>query len=250
LVNDLNDLDKLQVPDPRSAGKVPSVLQAVEILQNKMGNVPIFLGIITPWTLATQLRGETVCLLDMVNENRLLEGLLDRSTEFILEYVKEASKRGVDQIVLEEPMANENVMDLEMFRKFVEPYEDIIANEMRAEGIESMLQIAGAFSGEQLDRIVEVDVDALCVDECVDIRLAKEICQARGMLVFGNVCTTSVLLNGDHKMIRRSVKKCLSEGADAVAPGSSLELHTPTDNLVAMTSAAKRPGTGMRKRGA
>ncbi|MHC1680554.1 MAG: uroporphyrinogen decarboxylase family protein [Methanomassiliicoccales archaeon] len=250
LVNDLNDLDKLQVPDPRSSGKVPGVLKAVEILQNKMRDVPIFLGIITPWTLATELRGETVCLLDMVNENRLLEGLLERSTEFILEYVKEASKHGVDQIVLEEPMANENVMDLDMFRKFVEPYEDIIANKMRAEGIESMLQIAGAFSEEQLERIVEVDVDALCVDECVEISMAKKICGTKGMLVFGNLCTTSVLLNGDRRMIQRSVKKCLSDGTDAVAPGSSLELHTPTDNLVAMTAFAKRSGTKVRNRGA
>ncbi|MHC1709560.1 MAG: uroporphyrinogen decarboxylase family protein [Methanomassiliicoccales archaeon] len=249
LVNDLDDLERLQVPDPMSSGKVPAVLKAVEILQNKMGEVPIFLGIITPWTLATQLRGETVCLLDMVSENKLLEGLLEKSTDFILEYVKEASKRGVDQIVLEEPMANENVMDMEMFRRFVEPYEDMIANRMRAEGIESMLQIAGEFSEEQLERMVEVDVDALCIDECVDIPLAKRICSAKGILVFGNLCTTSVLLNGDRKLVQRSVRRCLSDGADAVAPGSNLELHTPTDNLVAMTTAVKRSGKGSHKRG-
>jgi [methyl-Co(III) methylamine-specific corrinoid protein]:coenzyme M methyltransferase len=250
LVNDLDDLESLQVPDPRTSGKVPAVLKAVDILQSKMRDVPIFLGIITPWTLATQLRGETVCLLDMVNENRLLEGLLERSTDFILEYVKEASRRGVDQIVLEEPMANENVMDLEMFRKFVEPYEDIIANEMRGEGIESMLHISGAFSEEQLERIVEVDVDALCVDECVEISMAKRFCDPRGMLVFGNLCTTSVLLNGNRRSVQSAVKRCLSEGADAVAPGDSLELHTPTDNLVAMTAAVKRTGTKKRRRGA
>lgn len=248
LVNDLNDLEGLQVPEPATSGKVPVVLQAVEMLQEKMRNAPIFLGIVTPWTLATQLRGETVCLLDMYSEEKLLEGLLERTSEFIIEYVKEAGKTGVDQIVLEEPLANEDVMDLDRFRHFVEPYEDRVADSTRTESIESMLQISGAMSEEHLRRIVEIDVDALCVDESVDIPLAKSICHERGMLVFGNVCTTAVLLSGDRKTVQKSARICLAEGVDAVAPGGSLELHTPTENLLAFTSAVKKHGARMKRR--
>lgn len=242
LVYDLDDLEGLQVPEPATSGKVPVVLQSVDILQQKMRNAPIFLGIVTPWTLATQLRGETVCMLDMYNEERLLDGLLERTSEFIIEYVREAARKGVDQIVLEEPLANEDVMDLERFRRFVEPYEDRVANIIRTEGIESMLQIAGGMSEEHLRRIVEIDVDALCVDESADVPLAKAICHDKGMLVFGNVCTTSVLLSGDRKVVQRTARKCLADGLDAISPGGSLELHTPTDNLLALTGTVKRHG--------
>lgn len=250
LVDDLDDLDDLHVPEPGTSGKVPVVLQAVEALQEKMRNVPIFLGIVTPWTLATQLRGETVCLLDMYSEDKLLEGLLEKTTEFIIEYVREAAKKGIDQIVLEEPLANEDVMDLERFKCFVEPFEDRVANTMRAESIESMLQIAGAMSEDHLRRIVEIDVDALCVDESVDIPLAREVCHEKGMLVFGNISTTTVLLSGDRKAVQRSARLCLANGVDAVAPGDSLEIHTPTDNLTALTGAVKKHGVRMKRRGA
>jgi len=247
LVNDLEDLEKLHVPEPGTSGKVPVVLQAVEALQERMRDAPIFLGIVTPWTLATQLRGETVCLLDMYSEERLLDGLLEKTSEFIIEYVREAGKRGVDQIVLEEPLANEDVMDLDRFRRFVEPYEDRVADNIRTESIESMLQISGAMSEEHLRRIVEIDVDALCVDESIDTPLAKSICHEKGILVFGNVCTTAVLLSGDRKAVQKSARMCLAQGVDAVAPGGSLELHTPTDNLRAFTSAVKTRGANEKE---
>lgn len=248
LVNDLDDLEGLQVPEPATSGKVPVVLQAVEMLQERMRNAPIFLGIVTPWTLATQLRGETVCMLDIYNEEKLLEGLLHKTSDFIIEYVREAAKKGVDQIVLEEPLANEDVMDLERFRRFVEPYEDRVADTICMEGIESMLQIAGGMSEEHLRRIVEIDVDALCIDESVDIPMARGICHDRGMLVFGNVCTTEVLLAGDRKLVQRTARMCLADGVDAVSPGGSLELHTPTDNLMALTGTVKKHGMRMKRR--
>jgi [methyl-Co(III) methylamine-specific corrinoid protein]:coenzyme M methyltransferase len=240
LVSGLTDVDRLHVPDPGSSGKVPAVLDAVELLQKELHNVPIFLGIVTPMTLAMHLRGESVCLLDMEDEMSLLQGLLEKSTEFILEYVHESTKRGVDQIVLEEPFANDDVMDLEKFKRFVEPYEDRVANAMRKEGIESMLQIEGHVSEEQLERLVEIDVDALCIDENVSIKTAKRICARRKMLVIGNVSTTDDLLSGNRLKVQRTTKRCLAEGVDAVAPGCSLEMHTPLENLTAMTSTAKR----------
>ncbi|MDD1744106.1 MAG: hypothetical protein LUO85_05720, partial [Methanomassiliicoccales archaeon] len=94
------DVDRLQVPDPRTDGKVSVVLEAVRFLNQERRDVPVFLGIISPLMLAMQLRGDHETMLDMTNDPHLVKSLLNKTTSFILEYAREAVEAGADQLVL------------------------------------------------------------------------------------------------------------------------------------------------------
>jgi uroporphyrinogen-III decarboxylase len=94
LISKPEDVDKLNIPDPRTEGKVPMVLEAVRLLDEERRDVPIFLGIISPLMLAMQLRGDHETMMDMTNNQKLLEDLLEKTTEFILEYTREAVEAG------------------------------------------------------------------------------------------------------------------------------------------------------------
>ncbi len=236
------DVDKLQVPDPRYEGKVPIVLRAVRLLEDERNDVPIFLSIISPLTLAMQLRGTHEMLLDMVNDPVLSRKLLDKTTEFILEYVREAAKNGLDQIVINDPVSNSDVLTLDQFKEFSEPYGDRVANEMGKMDIESILHVCGRVTEPELERLIEIDVDALSIDEQVPIPMAKRIGARRHMVIIGNVSPTKTLLMGNPQSIEEATKHCIDEGVDAVAPGCSLETYTPLENLITMTSVAKRYG--------
>ncbi|HSV42135.1 MAG TPA: uroporphyrinogen decarboxylase family protein [Methanomassiliicoccales archaeon] len=234
------DVDGLQVPDPKGSGKVPVVLKAVEVLQGGMEGVPIFLGIISPLMLAMQLRGDQEALFDMQDDPGLLKGLLEKTTDFIMEYVDEAARMGVDQIVLDDPLSNSDILTMENFQRFVEPYDDHVANEMRKQGVESILHVCGRVSEKQLERMIEIDVDALSIDEQVPIATAKTVGSRRHMVVIGNVSPTKTLLMGSKESVRDATRRCIDDGVDAVAPGCSLEMNTPLENLRAMTLTAKR----------
>jgi [methyl-Co(III) methylamine-specific corrinoid protein]:coenzyme M methyltransferase len=251
-VSKTDDVDRLLVPDPRTEGKVPVVLEAVRILEEEWEEaveVPIFLGITSPLMLAMQLRGDHETLMDMDKDPSLLKALLAKTTDFILEYVREAVEAGVDQIVLDDSLSNSEFLTLQHFREFVEPYEDRVANEMRRVGIESILHVCGHVSEQQLDRMIEIDVDALSIDEGVPISLAKRLGARRHMAVIGNVSPTKTLLMGSVQRVEEDTRGCIDAGVDVVAPGCSLETYTPLDNLVAMTSTAKRYGAERAMRG-
>jgi [methyl-Co(III) methylamine-specific corrinoid protein]:coenzyme M methyltransferase len=244
-VANLADIDKLHVPDPRTDGKVPTVLEAVHLLEeewDESGEVPIFLGIGSPLMLAVQLRGDHEILLDMEQNPDALRVLLKKSTDFILEYLREAVEAGLDQVVIDDSLSNSDFLTIKNFREFAEPYEDRVANEMRRLGIESILHVCGRVSEQQLDQMIEIDVDALSIDEEVSISMAKRLAARRKMAIIGNISPTKVLLMGSTSKVEEETIRCIDEGVDAVAPGCSLETYTPIENVQAMTLIAKRYG--------
>jgi [methyl-Co(III) methanol/glycine betaine-specific corrinoid protein]:coenzyme M methyltransferase len=245
------DVDRLHIPDPRTEGKVPVVLEAVRLLEaewEESEEVPILLGIISPLMLAVQLRGDHETLLDMEHNPDLLKALLNKTTEFILEYLREAVEAGVDQIVIDDSLSNSHFLTLKHFREFAEPYEDRVANEMRKFDIESILHICGKVSEHQLERMIEIDVDALSIDEEVSISLAKRLSARRHMAIIGNISPTKVLLMGKIGEVMEATRRCIDEGVDVVAPGCNLEMYTPLENVQAMTETAKRYGAERARR--
>jgi MtaA/CmuA family methyltransferase len=245
------DVDRLHIPDPRTEGKVPVVLEAVRLLEAEWEaseEVPILLGIISPLMLAVQLRGDHETLLDMEHNPDMLKALLNKTTDFILEYLREAVEAGVDQIVLDDSLSNSHFLTLKHFREFAEPYEDRVANEMRKFDIESILHICGKVSEHQLQRMIEIDVDALSIDEEVSISLAKRLSARRNMAIIGNISPTKVLLMGKIGEVEEVTRRCIDEGVDAVAPGCNLEMYTPLKNVQAMTETAKRYGAERARR--
>jgi [methyl-Co(III) methanol-specific corrinoid protein]:coenzyme M methyltransferase len=90
--------------------------------------------------------------------------------------------------------------------------------------------------------MVEVDANAISIDQDVSIPEAKRIASIRKIKVIGSLCPTRTLLMGDAGLVEEVTKRCLSDGVDAVAPGCNLELYTPTENLKAMVEATKRHG--------
>jgi [methyl-Co(III) methylamine-specific corrinoid protein]:coenzyme M methyltransferase len=249
LISKPEDVEKLHVPDPRTEGKVPVVLEAVRLLDEERRDIPIFLGIISPLMLAMQLRGDHETMLDMTNDPELLKQLLGKTTDFILEYAREGVEAGVDQLVLDDSLSNSDFLTLQQFKTFAEPYEDKVANEMRKMDIESILHVCGNVSEAQLDRMIEIDVDALSIDEAVPITVAKRIAARRHMVVLGNLSPTKTLLMGKEGLIEEATKRCIDDGVDAVAPGCNLETYTPLENLLAMTRTAKSYGAKKAKEG-
>lgn len=235
----VGDIDLLEVPDPWKCERISSVLKAVELLQNDMAAVPIFLEINSPLMLAMQLRGLPESLMEMHLDPHRMKGLLSKCTGFIRTYVEEASEVGMDQIVLNDPMANRDVLSRTQFLEFAGPHDEAIACEVRRNGIESILHACGRFDDERLEMMFGIDVDAISIDEGLPVRTAKAFAAKGHMVVIGNISTTRTLLVGTVKEVEARTAECIHHGIDAVAPGCHLELFTPLDNLQAMTRTAK-----------
>jgi MtaA/CmuA family methyltransferase len=188
------------------------------------------------------LRGDHELMMDMVDDPGLVTSLLERTTQFLLEYSRQGADHGVDMIVIDDSLASGDFLTDQQFMVFAEPYDDRIANEIRKNDIESILHVCGHLTNMQLERMVEVDANAISIDQDVSVPEVKRIASRRKMKVIGSLCPTRTLLMGDVGLVVEVTKRCLGEGVDAVAPGCNLELYTPTENLKAMVEATKRHG--------
>jgi len=130
----------------------------------------------------------------------------------------------VDQIVIDDSLSNSDFLTMKNFREFAEPYEDRIANEMRKLDIESILHVCGRVSEQQLDRLIEIDVDALSIDEEVPISLAKRLAARRHMRSSQRE-PTKVLLMGSTHTVKEATIRCIDEGGRC-RPGMQLETYT------------------------
>ncbi len=242
MVRSTEEIDSLHVPDPLTSGRTNVVLKTAWVLDNERKTVPVLLGMTSPLMLALQLRGDHELMMDMLEDPSLVEALLEKTTEFLIDYTRKAADAGVDMIVIDDSLSSGDFLTYEQFDRFSEPFEDRIAIEAREMDIESILHICGNLSVQQLERMVEVDANAISIDQDVPIAEAKRIAGRRDMKVIGSLCPTRTLLMGDVALVEAVTKKCLWEGVDAVAPGCSLELFTPTVNLRMMVETTKRHG--------
>ncbi len=242
LVRSPEDVDRLEVPDPKSSGRTMTVLRAAWVLDNQRKSLPILLGVISPLTLAMHLRGDHELMMDMVDDPGLVTSLLEKATQFLLEYSRHGADHGVDMIVIDDSLASGDFLTDEQFISFAEPFDDRIVNEIRKNDIESILHVCGNLTIRQLERMVEVDANAISIDQDVSIPEAKRIASKSKMKVIGSLCPTRTLLMGDVGLVEEVTRRCLGEGVDAVAPGCNLEPYTKTENLKAMVEATKRHG--------
>jgi uroporphyrinogen-III decarboxylase len=165
------DVDRLHIPDPRTDGKVPVVLEAVRLLEREKREVPVFLGIISPLMLAMQLRGDDETMMDMSADPNLLKELLGKTTEFILEYAREAVEAGADQLVLDDS-SQQRFSDAAAVQRY-QALRGSDRQQMRKMDMSPSFTFV-AMSVDS-DRMIEIDVDAISIDEAVPISTAKRI---------------------------------------------------------------------------
>ncbi len=236
-------IDALQVPDPRHAGRVPKVLEAVRILEEEHATLPILIGIASPLMLAMELRGASAAMLDMMNEPDVLKRLVRKTTDFGLEFMKAAFEDGADHLVIDDSLSSGDFLTHEQFHEFSEPYDDEVANTCRGYDFESIVHISGN-SHNLLDKMLDIDTDGISIDEDVEIAEVKQVAKSkqRRVAVIGNLCPSRTLLLGDRDTVVEATKKAIDDGVDAVAPGCSLETYTSIDNLKAMVETTKNYG--------
>jgi len=232
------DIDKLEVPDPKKAGRMPVALQAAELLVKKYkGQVPIIFGVCAPWFVAYQLKGLEKMLLDLVYAPDIPLKILDKTLKADEEYVKAILNSGADVITLIDAGGSGDIIGVEGYMKYVYPYEKKLVEIIRSYDAFSILHICSDTS-LTLDKMVDTGANGISVDQCMDLSLCKKITAGRAALV-GNVSPTTTLRSGKPEDVEREAKKCIERGTNILAPGCGFSPLTPLDNMRALFKAAE-----------
>jgi len=240
------DLAKLAVPDPRKDGRLPINLQALEILQDKLGStLPIVTTIAGAFTTAGNLRGVEPMLREIYKNPEFVHKLLRFSLDSTIAYVKAAAKLGVE-FYIAEPTASTTLISPKQFREFAFPYlKELICVIVELTGRAPTLHICGNTSKIWPD-MVDTGAGILSLDNMIDLSVAKERV-GHLIAISGNVKPTASMYLGTPEDVIRDAKQCLLKGYDnpkgfILALGCALPAGAPPENIHAFMYAVREFG--------
>lgn len=244
MVRTQEDLFNTKVPEPRTDGRVPKVLEALTQLSHQVSDTPIICGVVGPFQLACQLRGEQPFVQDLHGSPDFARALLNITTEWGIRFSLAALESGADAICIIDGTATADMLTRDMYDRFSWAYERRIAKAIRGQNGFSILHICGDTIGN-LELMVATDVDGISVDHRVPISLVKKFCHGR-TAVIGNVSPTTTLNTGTPLEVAKETLSCLEAGTDVVAPGCGFAPETPLENMKAMVRVTRSyvPGKG------
>lgn len=244
LVRHWRDLDRLSLPDPSRAGRMPMLLDAARQVIARAGeDLYVEANIDSgPFQLAMTLRGPQQALLDLDDDPGALRELLEFGTQVAITYGKAMARTGVDGVQFGESAAS--LVGTRVFEEFILPYDQRVIAALKAERVHAFLHVCGG-SRHLMDGLARSGADCLELDAKVDLddvfsKVGSSIC------IRGNV-DTILLLNGPAVGIEESALACLAKSRAAggrliLSPGCGVPKYTPAEHVLALVTAAETHG--------
>jgi uroporphyrinogen decarboxylase len=237
-------LDRISIPDPYAAGRMPELLKAVSILRAEAGDRALVVGVVLgPMTLAQQLMGPEAALYFAADEPQLFEGLLDSTTQIALRLGQAQLAAGAHVAMVFDPAASPAVVPPAFFRELVLPRLGILCRAFKQAGAAAnWLHIAGP-TEPILGYYAGAGVDIANLDYCVDPARARELLPRT--CVTGNITPLSFVLDPPERIAAES--RCLVElfadrGGFVLSSGCEIPPEARPENVAAMISAVQGSG--------
>ena len=103
IVTDTESANALTIP-PIGAGRTSIYLEAAGKAVKLINDRPVFAGVIGPFSLAGRLVDVSEAMIFCYEEPEMMHTVLSKVTEFLVGYVKEYKKTGVNGIIIAEPV--------------------------------------------------------------------------------------------------------------------------------------------------
>lgn len=238
LCKNFYDYRKLFLPDPLKDGRMPVIIEATKIIMEKLGKDYFILTNIDSgaFQLACILRGITQFMYDLYDYKDEIDEFLQFCAQVTIRYGK-LLKEVTDVHAVQFGDSAASLINREMYRKYIFPYECQIITELKKTGLLVFLHICGN-STHILDLMVETGADCLEIDAAVDLKTAFEIVKDR-TCIRGNLETT-LFLEGTPEEVLKEAKKCIDLGSGKryiLSAGCGIPKFSKVENLKALREA-------------
>lgn len=104
IIDDIMEAENIIVPSVNS-GRAPICIEGVKKAKEEIKNIPVFCGVIGPYSLAGRLFDMTELMMECYDSPDEVKILLSKASEFIVNYINEFKKAGADGVIMAEPAA-------------------------------------------------------------------------------------------------------------------------------------------------
>lgn len=209
-----------------SCDRTSVIIQAAQLLKQRV-DVPVFVSIKGPFTLASFLLGIEEFLKNLLQAEINIQEAIRVALEFQLDYLSRLLKIGVN-IFIGDPMASVSVISPKIFQRFAFQPLKILINKIKSERRIVGLHICG-----NTKPIISI------LDELgADILSIEDITPKTKTLKMGGVATDTILVGNEAKLTK-AVKKALNEPYLILATACDVPMETDSRNIKLMMEIAR-----------
>ncbi len=235
-------IEKIQVPELKNSPKLSLILEVVEGLDSYgKGDIPVLGAFEGAFTTACRIFDADVVLRLVLKKRLILEALLDKVNNFLLEFGRALVEKGANVLFIPEPTASASMISPGVFRELVLPRLRALLSGLR---VPCILHICGDTT-ITLDPMAETGFHVLSLDQCMDLMEARR--RLPGVVLGGNVDPIKSLLMGSRQQVVDDTLNCLrSVGTSqyVLMTGCGVPPHAPLENVKAMIETAVEYGLG------
>jgi len=243
----LEDVEKLEVPDPYTTFPMCEILKATRILSKEIGDQAWIVARADqgPMDLAAQLIGIDKLMLAIAlgEQPDLIHQLLDYSRRVATRYAYALIEVGGRSTSIGEPIAGPDLISPRHYLEYPFVHEKRMVDELKQAGIILANHICGN-TIPIIDDFIATGAQILEIDHKTDMQKAKDAARHKTTLL--GPINTSLLLEGTPQEVedacRTAIEIMAPDSGFILGPGCALDPNVPADNIHALVESARKYG--------
>ncbi|MBR4888595.1 MAG: uroporphyrinogen decarboxylase family protein [Clostridia bacterium] len=231
LVSDEDEANDLEVPT-LEAGRALTCVEGVRLAKERITDKPVIAGMIGPYSLAGRLMDVTEIMYICYDEPETVHIVLDKVTQYLIQYGSAMKAAGADAIMMAEPLAG--ILSPDMADEFSVPYVKRIIDALQDEEFAVVYHNCGNSVPSMLEQIYSQGAAAYHFGNAVDMEKILEA-TASDTLCMGNIDPAGQFAHGTPESIRAATKELLEKcgGYKNFVPSSGCDIpaHAKWENI-------------------
>ena len=236
LVRSLEEVNQLPVPD-LSAGRVPQYLLANQLTASAISGKPVLGGCIGPYSLAGRLFDMTELMMAIYTEPDTVNLLLEKCTQFLIDYCRALKTTGVNGVMIAEPAAG--LLSNDDCLQYSSLYVKQIVDALQDEHFSVFLHNCGN-TGQCTQAMLYAGAHGYHFGNVMNMVEALDVCPPN-VLVMGNLDPVGLFKMSTPEQVNHTTKNLLEETAEyrnfVLSSGCDIPPHTPLENIEAFYEA-------------
>ena len=220
------------------AGRTQIYIDAIEKAVGLITDRPVLAGVIGPFSLAGRLMDVTEAMIYCYDEPDMVHVLLQKATNFIIQYIKAYKAVGANGVVLAEPLAG--LLSPGLAQEFSGDYCKQIVDAVQDESFIVVYHNCGNTAVLTMDSLLSCGAKAYHFGDAVDMAEVMEKIPS-DVMALGNVSPAGEFRGGTPESIKRATWKvmeaCCKYPNFVISSGCDIPPMSPWENIDAFFAA-------------
>jgi uroporphyrinogen decarboxylase len=239
VVSTLEDAKRLKIPNIGS-GRTTVYLDAIEKAVTMINDRPVLAGVIGPFSLAGRLMDVTEAMIYCYDDPDMVHTILEKVTQFIINYILEYKKIGANGVVIAEPLAG--LLSPGLAAEFSADYVKKVVDAVQDDSFIVVYHNCGNATIQQIDSILATGAPMVHFGNAIQMEAMMEHIPPH-ILAAGNIDPAAQFRNGTPESIRSTttelLNKCKKYPNFVLSSGCDIPPLSKWENIDAFFEAAK-----------